>query len=395
MEPLTTDDVRRWDLGAIRQVFDVATERGRTMHRLGDNLQQVHDNLSDWHGAGGEAFRQELGKVRQDIDEHGQESARVAAAVSRAEKDISACKTALADIDDTARRNNWKITPDWKVDIGNTGQGRARDLQFVTAWQTMQQDLDKLKVRAQAADQELATALRGAVGDIKLDANGFPLPQDPAPPPPPGVTAEQLHEIFPTLPMADCEKYAGPLSDAMREAGMTSPEARAAFLATFAVESGELRYWSELRSEAECTKMYGPEYAGTTFPPGTLDGVGGSYTNVSGQLGNTQPGDGYRYRGRGPIQLTGRHNYEAAGQALGVDLVTNPDLVASPEYGFKVATWFWNNHPATLPDGSVVPLNQAAESGNFAAVTRAINGGLTGYDDRLAYFNKAISVLSR
>lgn len=86
MEPLTTADVRRWDLCAIRQVFDVATERGRTMYRIGDNLQQVHGNLSDWHGAGGEAFRQKLGKVRQDIDQDGQESARVAAAVSRAEE---------------------------------------------------------------------------------------------------------------------------------------------------------------------------------------------------------------------------------------------------------------------------------------------------------------------
>jgi uncharacterized protein YukE len=207
MGPLTTDDVRAWDLGAIRQVFDVATERGRTMYRLGDNLQQVNDNLSDWHGAGGEAFRQELGKVRQDIDEHGQESARVAAAVSRAEKDIGACKMALTDIDDTARANHWRVTSDWKIDIGNTGAGRGKDLQFITAWQTLQQDLDKLKVKAEAADQELATALRAAVGDVKLDAKGMPLPADPAPPPPPGVTAEQLHEIFPTLPMEDCERY--------------------------------------------------------------------------------------------------------------------------------------------------------------------------------------------
>jgi uncharacterized protein YukE len=184
MDPLTTDDVGRWDPGAIQQVFDVATDRGKTMYRLGDNLQQVNDNLSDWHGEGGEAFRQELGKVRQDIDEHGQESARVAAAVSRAEKDISASKTALADIDDTARRNNWKVTPDWKIDIGNTGVGREKDLQFITAWQTLQQDLDKLKVKAQADDQELATALRAAVGDVKLDAVGLPLPQEPPPPTP-------------------------------------------------------------------------------------------------------------------------------------------------------------------------------------------------------------------
>jgi cell wall-associated NlpC family hydrolase len=184
MDPLTTDDVRRWDLSAIQRVFNVATDRNKTMYRLGDNLQQVDDNLSGWHGAGGEAFRQELGKTRQDIDQDGQESARVAAAVSRAEKDISACKTSLADIDDTARANNWKVTPDWKIDICNTGAGRGHDLQFITAWQTLQQDLDKLKAHAQAADQELATALRAAVGDVKLDAIGQPLPQEPPQPTP-------------------------------------------------------------------------------------------------------------------------------------------------------------------------------------------------------------------
>jgi uncharacterized protein YukE len=184
MAPLTTDDVRGWDVAAIHSAFDVATDRGKTMHRLGENLREVEDNLSDWHGAGGEAFRQELGKVRADLDEHGQESARVAAAISRAEKDIGAVKTSLRDIDDTARANGWKVTSDWKVDIGNTGQGRSKDAQFINAWQTLQQDLHQVKVRAETADQELATALRAAVGDVKLDTDGFPIPQEPPPPRP-------------------------------------------------------------------------------------------------------------------------------------------------------------------------------------------------------------------
>jgi uncharacterized protein YukE len=184
MEPLTPDDMRGWDIAAIHSAFDVATDRGRTIHRLGENLREVEDNLSDWHGAGGEAFRQELGKVRADLDEHGQESARVAAAISRAEKDIGAVKSSLRDIDDTARANGWKVTSDWKVDIGNTGAGRSNDPQFIDAVRAMQQDLDRVKAQAQTADQELANALRGAVGDIKLDANGFPIPQDTPPPPP-------------------------------------------------------------------------------------------------------------------------------------------------------------------------------------------------------------------
>jgi cell wall-associated NlpC family hydrolase len=193
MAPLTTDDVRGWDVAAIHSAFDVATDRGTTIHRLGEHLREVEDNLSDWHGAGGEAFRQELGKVRADLDEHGQESARVAAAISRSEKDIAAVKTSLQDIDATARTNGWKVTSDWKLDFCNTGQGRGNDPQFANAVRTMQQDLNNVKLRAETADQELATALRAAVGEVKLDVNGFPIPQEPPPPTPntvPGPNAQ-------------------------------------------------------------------------------------------------------------------------------------------------------------------------------------------------------------
>ncbi|SHU67606.1 Predicted chitinase [Mycobacteroides abscessus subsp. abscessus] len=227
-----------------------------------------------------------------------------------------------------------------------------------------------------------------------IDPNEL-LAKAPAPPEPALITPEQLHQIYPNLSPEDAQRYAGPLSDAMRGAGMQSPESRGAFLATFGEESGELNFWTEIRSESDATHMYGPEYAGVTFPPNSFDGVPYPYTNTSQELGNTQPGDGYRYIGRGPIQLTGRGNYARAGQDLGIDLENNPELVATPDVGFKVATWFWNNHPATLPDGSVVPLNQAAEMGELKAVTKAINGGLTGFESRLNYFNTAVEVLGK
>lgn len=227
-----------------------------------------------------------------------------------------------------------------------------------------------------------------------IDPNEL-LAKAPAPPEPALITPEQLHQIYPNLSLEDAQRYAGPLSDAMRGAGMQSPESRGAFLATFGEESGQLNFWTELRSESDATHMYGPEYAGVTFPPNSFDGIPYSYTNTSQELGNTQPGDGYRFRGRGPIQLTGRGNYAKAGQDLGIDLENSPEVVATPDVGFKVATWFWNNHPATLPDGSVVPLNQAAEMGDLKAVTRAINGGLTGFESRLNYFNTAVEVLSK
>ena len=245
MEPLTTDDVGRWDLSAIQQVFDVATERGKNLYRLGDNLQQVGDNLSDWHGDGGDAFRQELGKARKDITADGHETAQVAAAVSRAEKDISACKTSLNDIEDTTRANNWKVTRDWKIDIGSTGAGRERDLQFINAWRTLQGDLDQLKVRAQTADHELATALRAAVGDAKLDAAGSPMTgspmnspvrQEPPLDPPPVPTGPVYPEAIP-LDQVDYsglgnwdsgeDAVRGYIDHALDSMGITDPVARA------------------------------------------------------------------------------------------------------------------------------------------------------------------------
>lgn len=89
MGKLTPYDVKRWDLNAIQKVFETATERANTLQRLGENLQQVQNVLSDWQGEAGEAFRADLGKARRDIDADGQESMQVAAAC-RAPRETSA-----------------------------------------------------------------------------------------------------------------------------------------------------------------------------------------------------------------------------------------------------------------------------------------------------------------
>jgi uncharacterized protein YukE len=193
MEPLTPSDVKRWDVGAIHSVFETASGRAATLQHLGDNLQQVHDVLADWQGEAGDAFRVDVGKVRRDIDADGAESQRVAAAVSQAEADIRACKTELDDIERAAEANGWAITPDWRIDVGNTGIG-LDPISFAAEQQAMQAALDACKVHAHAADHELAAAVRGAVGDVPLDGNGnspggasplqgSPNPADPRKPP--------------------------------------------------------------------------------------------------------------------------------------------------------------------------------------------------------------------
>jgi putative chitinase len=172
-----------------------------------------------------------------------------------------------------------------------------------------------------------------------------------------GVTVDQLKRIMPNLSDAKARQYLPHINAAMQEAGITTKNQKAAFLAQLAHESGQLRYMEEIAS--------GSAYEGRR------------------DLGNTQPGDGVRFKGRGPIQLTGRNNYRAAGRALGIDLENNPRRAADPDVGFRTAAWFWKSRG----------LNSLAESGNFREVTRRINGGYNGLADRQAYYNRALSVL--
>ncbi len=180
MGPFTPYDVKRWDLDAIQQVFETASGRANTLQRLGENLQQVHNVLSGWEGEAGEAFRADLGKARSDVDADGQESRQVAAAVSGAEADVRACKRELDDIERAADANGWTITPDWRIDVGDTRIGRD-PMEFAAQQQLMQDQLNALKVHAHNADHELATAIRGAVGEVPLDAGGHPPGGGPPP----------------------------------------------------------------------------------------------------------------------------------------------------------------------------------------------------------------------
>lgn len=93
-----------------------------------------------------------------------------------------------------------------------------------------------------------------------------------------------------------------------------------------------------------------------------------------GRMGNIDPGDGWKYRGRGLIQLTGKANYRACGVALGLDLLNEPELLLEHGPAARSAGWFWSSHGCQA----------FAEAGDFEAVTKRINGGLTGMADRQA-----------
>lgn len=167
------------------------------------------------------------------------------------------------------------------------------------------------------------------------------------------ITDEQLGAIMGHLSAAKRMLYLPSLNAAMDEFSVNTPAREAAFLAQLAHESAELKFMEEIAS--------GSAYEGRR------------------DLGNTQPGDGKRFKGRGPIQLTGRANYKKAGEALGLDLVNNPLDAAKPEVGFRTAGWFWSTHG----------LNELADKGDFKTITKRINGGLNGYSSRLTYWSKA------
>lgn len=170
------------------------------------------------------------------------------------------------------------------------------------------------------------------------------------------LTGQMLRRIVPGLTASKADAVAGRLSQAMAEANIKTPLQRSAFVAQLAHESGGFRYLEEIAS--------GRAYEGRR------------------DLGNTQPGDGVRFKGRGYIQLTGRANYAAAGRALGLDLINHPRLAAEPANAARVAAWFWNSRD----------LNPIAGRGDFREVTRRINGGYNGLADREHYYRLARQV---
>lgn len=173
------------------------------------------------------------------------------------------------------------------------------------------------------------------------------------------ITPDQLREIMPYASKR-ADVYAAPLSEAMDEFGIDTPMRQAAFIAQVAHESGSLRYVRELAS--------GDAYEGRK------------------DLGNTQPGDGVRYKGRGLIQITGRANYRACSLGLFGDerLLEHPEILEQFVEACRSAAWFWHS----------LDLNKLADIGAFRPITKAINGGYNGWDDRLAHYQRAVAVLA-
>lgn len=161
----------------------------------------------------------------------------------------------------------------------------------------------------------------------------------------------------------------------------------AAFLAQCGHESLNLSRLSEnLNYSKERLMAVWPgrfnEYAAAVYQRDPEAIANNVYANRMGN-GNENSGDGWKFHGRGYIQLTGRSNYTACGKDLELDLVNDPDLLTRPASAAMSAAWFWNSRR----------LNSLADEGDIRGITRAINGGLNGFDDRRQRYNDALKAL--
>lgn len=182
------------------------------------------------------------------------------------------------------------------------------------------------------------------------------------------ITAMQITQILPDS-VWRVSKFIGPINTTLDTYGISTSARIAAFIAQVGVESGQLRYVRELWGPTPQQKRYDP-------PGGLAD-----------ELGNTQAGDGFKYRGRGLIQITGRSNYEAASASLGQTFYENPELVEEPLWAAMVSGWFWEQKGLNA-------LADKNDSAAFEEITKRVNGGLTAEAQRLQFWLTASRILA-
>ena len=179
------------------------------------------------------------------------------------------------------------------------------------------------------------------------------------------ITQQQLQQILPNAGQT-AGVFVPVLNTAMVRFQIIGTKRVAAFIAQIGHESGQFRYVRELGSDQYLSK----------YDTGSL----------AKRLGNTPEadGDGQKYRGRGLIQITGRANYIACGEALALDLINQPELLEKPQHACMSAAWFWASRG----------LNTLADEGQFDKITQRINGGQNGAADRQALYARALRVLA-
>jgi len=198
---------------------------------------------------------------------------------------------------------------------------------------------------------------------------------------------QQLSEAC-GIDLSHAEALIEPMESVFKMYDISTPERQASFIAQCGHESDGFRFMEEnLNYRAESLLKTWPshfneenahEYA---HNPEKI--ANRAYANRGGN-GDEESGDGWANRGRGAIQLTFKENYEECSRDLGFDFIANPDAVSTPEGALLTAAWFWKKNN----------LNHHVDNNDFVVLTKAINGGTLGLEDRVARFNHVMSVLA-
>ncbi len=175
------------------------------------------------------------------------------------------------------------------------------------------------------------------------------------------LTKEQLKQCLPFAKEVNLVRFLGPLNATLEKFDINTPVRVAAFLAQLAHESGSFKYVKELAT--------GDAYEGRA------------------DLGNVEPGDGVKFKGRGLIQITGRTNYGAVGRALQYDFILNPQALELPGPATMSAGWFWKSR-------GLSEIADANTEDSFKKITKKINGGFNGLADRVAHWERCKKALN-
>ena len=183
------------------------------------------------------------------------------------------------------------------------------------------------------------------------------------------------------------QEWLEPLNDTFEKYDINTPKRQACFIGQCMHESGGFRFLKENLNYSAAALM-------RTWPSRFPDmDIAEKYERnpemiankvYGGRMGNTEDGDGAKYIGRGLIQLTGKENYKNCSDGIGVDLVQNPDLLSEPKYAALSAGWFWNKRN----------LNASSDLMDIVGMTKKINGGVIGLEDRKAKINKVLDILN-
>ena len=199
------------------------------------------------------------------------------------------------------------------------------------------------------------------------------------------INTQQLLQIFKSAGQV-AGVFVPVLNTAMNRYQIVGTKRIAAFVAQVGHETGQLtRLTENLNYSPDALRMTWPN----RFDADLASAVARNPEQIANiaygnRMGNSAYGDGWKYRGRGLIQITGKNNYRACGETLGLDLIAQPELLEKPQHACMSAAWFWATNG----------LNTLADAGKFDAITQRINGGQTGAADRKALYARALKVLA-